>query len=716
MLRRETIIDRHNRHCHRLCHGAAKAVVRIQISQHETAAVEVHDNRPVVGRSSRTIAAQADPGLFILESGVANGERAVVGDRRAASLVAAPILTMDDVEAAGAQGLPADLPACSYDLLRRSAERHGEALAISFFEGLDDIGVTRTVSYRGLFEGVNRAANMLYDLGIRPGDVVALLLPNLPETHFALWGAETAGIVLPLNPMLEPKALAALLSAAQAKLIIGAGCDPVILRKMIDATAQTSTVRGVVLLSSDASQSDDVSALQSTLARQVAVHDFLERAEEMPKDRLLSGRRISPDDVASYFCTGGTTGLPKIAVRTHGQAMANAWMTSRMLGPALTQDSVLFCGLPLYHINAVIITGLVPFLVGASVLLGTPNGFRTPGLIPKFWEIVERHCVTAFSCVPTLLVSLLEHPTADFDISSFRFAICGASPLSAEVLQRFERTCQISISEGYGMTEMSCTISLNPIDGEHRPGSVGLPLPMQDIRTVILDPDGGYLRDAGLDEIGVVATAGPNLFCGYLDENHNSRIWIDRGDATRWLNTGDLGRIDRDGFLWLTGRIKDLIIRGGHNIDPLVIEEALYAHPDVGLAAAVGRPDGRVGELPVAYVQLREGAEIDEATLLAFAASTIGERAAIPKAIHIVGSLPLTPIGKIHKPTLRVMENMAAAREALEKTDTKDALVDLCGNGVGGSTVRIRTPAVNVQNIRDALYLFSFPYRIEPTA
>lgn len=631
------------------------------------------------------------------------------------SAVTKSVLTLADVKAIGEQGLPHELPASSYALLRHCAEVYAERIAISYFESVEEHHQTRKLNYRELFQGVTRTANLLHHLGIGEGDVVALLLPNLPQTHLALWGAEAAGIVMPLNPLLEPKAIAALLSAAQAKLIITLESDTELVDKLFDALADAPTVTDAVLVSSPARSNykplqSRIGALQSP----VKFHDFTDCFLNAPQERLISQRNISPDEVASYFCTGGTTGLPKIAVRTHGQTVANSWMVSAMVGPALNKDSVLFCGLPLFHVNAVIITGLVPFFKGACVFLGTPMGYRTRELIPKFWEIVEHHRVTAFSAVPTLLVSLLEYPSAGYDLSSFRFAICGAAPLSAEVIQRFEQTCKISISEGYGMTETSCVASLNPIDGEHRPGSVGLALPTQDIQTVIIDNDGNYIRDAQIDEIGVVAIAGPNVFSGYLDASHNERAWVNRNDGRKWLNSGDLGKIDKDGYLWLTGRAKDLIIRGGHNIDPSIIEEALYAHPEVALAAALGRPDGRTGELPVAYVQLRDGASVNEADLLAFVSKTIGERAAVPKAVTVLEALPLTSVGKIHKPTLRHMESVGVTRKTLDDEGIEYCAIDLLEDGVGGATVRIRANADDEQPIRDALKLFMFPYQIDP--
>ncbi|WP_034023190.1 AMP-binding protein, partial [Pseudomonas aeruginosa] len=180
------------------------------------------------------------------------------------------------------------------------------------------------------------------------------------------------------------------------------------------------------------------------------------------------------------------------------------------------------------------------------------------------------------------------------DLSSLRFALCGAAPMPVELIRQFEARTGLKVIEGYGLTEGTCGTSCNPRGGERRPGSIGLRLPYCQVKVAVLDGEGNYLRDAAPNEVGNLCLKGPTVFKGYLQQDRNRDIWI--GDG--WFNTGDLGRIDEDGYIWLTGRSKDLIIRGGHNIDPQMIEEALHRHPAVALAAAVGKPDAKAGELP----------------------------------------------------------------------------------------------------------------------
>jgi fatty-acyl-CoA synthase len=225
--------------------------------------------------------------------------------------------------------------------------------------------------------------------------------------------------------------------------------------------------------------------------------------------------------------------------------------------------------------------------------------------------------------------------------------------MPVEVFNAFENQIGIPIVEGYGLTEGTCVSAVNPKDGERRVGSVGFRLPYQPVKIAILDGKQTFVRECAVNEIGAVLVRGDNVFPGYKEEAHNKNIWVtvDKQEPP-WLNTGDLGRMDADGYLWLTGREKELIIRGGHNIDPKLIEDPLHRHPAVALAAAVGRPDARVGELPVAYVQPEENARVSAEELLRFAKEHITERAAVPREIIIIEEMPLTTVGKIFKPRL----------------------------------------------------------------
>lgn len=588
-----------------------------------------------------------------------------------------PVTSLDDVLAIERVPL-ADrrIPACTYDMLKAGAAIDPDAPALSFFAQVA-LHKTPTVwSHRELFRRITQAGNMFRRLGVGRRDVVAFILPNLPETHLTIWGAEAAGIAFAINPLLEETQIAALLKAAEPRWLVTLAPTPGadLWQK---ATAAASTIAGLRgILAVDLSPyvpglpafTPDRQSPAERTASALPVFDFRAELETEPGD-ALTFELPTGDAIASYFCTGGTTGAPKIATRSHFSETFDAWAMSAVNEGRFAPGKTIFCGLPLFHVNGQLVTGLAPWSVGAHVVIGTLQGYRGHRVLADFWTLVEHFKVNAFSGVPTIYSALLQIPVAGHDIGSLEVGFCGAAPMPVELFKRFQETVGVRILEGYGLTEGACASSGNPMAAPPRIGSIGLRYPYQDMRVLILDDKNSYVRDAAVDEVGVIAIQGPNVFAGYLDPAHNKGIWIDRAGST-WLNTGDLGRQDADGYFWLTGRKKELIIRGGHNIDPKAIEEALHQHPSVAMAAAVGRPDAHVGELPVAYVQLKTGAQASDGELLDFAKQRIAERAAWPKSVRIVDRLPTTAVGKIFKPDLyrREIEDVVRAEAAAAGT------------------------------------------------
>jgi fatty-acyl-CoA synthase len=398
-------------------------------------------------------------------------------------------------------------------------------------------------------------------------------------------------------------------------------------------------------------------------------------------------------------------------MRRHGNEVANAWSAGRFLGESVGPGKTIFCGLPLFHVNAVMVTGLLPFSRGAHVVLGTAQGYRGEGVVKRFWEIVEHYRINFFSGVPTLYGSLMDVPVDGRDIGSLEYALCGAAPMPVELLRAFQARTGIRILEGYGLTEGSCVSSVNPPLGERRAGSIGLRLPGQAMKAVVVDEAGRYVRDCAANEVGQLLISGPNVFVGYARAEQNSGIWMDTGDDRRWLSTGDLGRCDADGYFWLTGRKKELIIRGGHNIDPAAIEEPLHRHPAVRLAAAVGRPDTHAGELPVAYVETKRGMSATEAELFDFLRGEIQERAALPKAIRIVDSMPLTAVGKIFKPALKRRETVDAVDCALAAAGIEGASISVVEDATKGLALHVELSDLALEALA-ASALARFPFAI----
>ena len=519
--------------------------------------------------------------------------------------------------------------------LEKGAAIDPDAVAISFLMNGDAWDQPIQITYGDLIHKIRQCANMFHDLGIGPTDVVTYLLPNIPQTHYVLWGAEAAGIVNPINPMLEPATIRDICRAAKTRVLVALGDLP-----------GTEIWKKVLAIK------DDIPTLEHILCIMgpgdgERIHSFDERMEQYPGDHLTFDRTIAPDEVSSLYHTGGTTGTPKLARRTHINEVVMGWMIRSMGG--MTSATTVLCGLPLFHVNGTTVTGITPFSMGGHVVMLSPMGYRDPSIIKNFYKIVERYRANFFSAVPTVLSTLMDIPVGEADIDSLQYAICGAAPLSVEMFKRFEAHTGMKVLEGYGLTEGACASSINPKDGQRKVGSIGIRMPYQQMKVVVVDENGTYVRDAEIGEIGAVAIAGPNVFNGYVEAVHNTGIWVQDG----WFNTGDLGRMDADGYFWLTGRKKELIIRGGHNIDPATIEEVLYRLPDVQVAAAVPQPDPHAGEVPVAFVQLAADSSMTVDDLLAYAREHIGERAAVPKSITIIEAVPLTPVGKIFKPKLR---------------------------------------------------------------
>ena len=291
-----------------------------------------------------------------------------------------------------------------------------------------------------------------------------------------------------------------------------------------------------------------------------------------------------------------------------------------------------------------------------------------------------------------MLAAALAVPPGTADISSLRFAAGGGSAIPVAVGSAIQDKLKLPVAEVYGMTETSSVHTMAYPDRPIRLGSVGLPLPYARVRIVELDAGGRLLRDCAVDEIGVVIMAGPGVFGGYLNDAHNKGAFVDEV----WVNSGDLGRLDKDGYLWITGRAKDLVIRGGHNIDPAPIEEILFQHPAVGFAAVVGQPDAYAGEVPVGYVQLKPAARVEPGELEAWVRERTPERAAVPVQIIPIDPMPITGVGKVFKPKLRWDAAQRVFTGVLTPLNEKgiDCKVKVGAHGSHGSIVTVTITGV----------------------
>lgn len=459
-----------------------------------------------------------------------------------------------------------------------------------------------------LLRHVRTAARHLQDLGIGPGDVVALKLTNRVEFVLLLFAAWRLGATItPVNPSMTDIEVARQLKDSGARLLVG-------------EDGEAAVPDGTAVL---------------------AVGELHDDGPAEPDETPLP----DPSALALLIYTSGTTGVPKGVMLDHANIDAMADMGRQALEVGPTDRCLLI--LPLFHVNGIVVSTLVPLLAGASITIADRFNPQT------FFDVVERERPTFFSAVPTIYSMLAALPDqVRPDTSSLRFGVCGAAPASAELLTRFEARYGFPLVEGYGLSEGTCGSTINPVAGPRRAGTVGLPFPGQEIR--IIDAEGS---DVPPGQDGEVVVRGPNVMRGYLGRPEETAKVIVDG----WLHTGDVGRLDADGYLTLVGRSKDMIIRGGENIYPKEIEDVLVADPSVLEAAVIGVPDEKWGEVVVAYVQPRPGSTVDPSALQSLCARSLtGFKR--PTAFFVVDAIAKNAVGKIDKVSLRASHAKAAAR------------------------------------------------------
>ena len=569
-----------------------------------------------------------------------------------------------------------DNPKTLYGMISRTVQKfpNHDAVSYQIFSGPKD--KAETFSWKELFDKTTQAANMFRALGVNETDVVAYVLPNSNETLLSLLGGAVSGIVAPINPLLDVKQIAAILRETNAKVVVTLKAFPKtdVCQKTAEAVALAPNVHTVLevdllrYLTPPKSWIVPLIRPKSNVQHSAKVIDFNQLLSQ--QNLTLDFEDIQKDRVAAYFHTGGTTGMPKVAQHKYSGLVYNGWLGAKLI---FSEDDNIICPLPLFHVFAshVIIMGAISS--GAHVVFPTPQGYRGEGVFDNFWKLVERWKITFIITVPTAVSQLMQRPV-DADVSSIKTAFSGSAPMPTELFRRFEEATGVEVIEGYGLTEATCLVSCNPPLGSKRIGSVGYQFPYTDVK--IVKEENGKLKECSVDEVGEVCISNPGVFDGstYTDQDKNKDLYYKK----KYLRTGDLGRVDNDQFLWITGRAKDLIIRGGHNIDPAIIEEALLGHDAVAFAGAIGQPDAYSGELPCTYVELVDGAEISEAELLEYANENIKEPGAKPKHLEVLEELPKTAVGKVFKPDLRKMAITRVYNEALlaKQTDAKVTAVE----------------------------------------
>ena len=497
-------------------------------------------------------------------------------------------------------------------------ERHLARLAEARFERLGDhpslLFEDRWYDSGELFGRAARIASGLQALGLEPGDRVVVTMANCPEVGIAYEALWRAGLVAtPATFLLSVEDLRHVLSDSGARAVI---TTPEFLEKVSDATAGLANVRHVLCT--------------EVAGNAVVALASLQESEPGP----IVAR--ADDDLAALLYTGGTTGRAKGVMLSHANLHFTGSAAYRSAHvPGLDRALVT---LPLSHAYGLLVTvsGLHAQERGATVML---RWFAPT----TFLEMIQAHRLQQSSVVPTMLQILLSSPLEDYDLSSLRYLTSGGAPLAPEVERELERRLPaVAIRQGYGLTETAALVSSTPA-GQERPGSVGMPVPGTELE--IRDADG---RALPATEIGEICVRSPGMMRGYWDAEDATAEAVRDG----WLHTGDVGYRDGDGYLFIVDRKKDLIIRGGFNVYPRDVEDALVEHPAVQIAGVVGAPSERHGEEVVAFVSLSDGAQLTPEQLIDWARERIGGYK-YPREVHVIDAIPLTAVGKIDRKALR---------------------------------------------------------------
>jgi fatty-acyl-CoA synthase len=549
-------------------------------------------------------------------------------------------------EAAREKEMRETLEACPriLDLIARGPLADPRADAVIYLRSpLDPAPVVTSGDH--LMGAIKAAENFFRAAGIGRDDTVAILLPAGTATIVAVFGAAACGIAEPLNLLFSREAIIAQLNAVKAKLLLvpPLGLPGGLFEKIDGIQKHVPTLNRIVIVPLDGTIAFDGEVL---------------RPDAGWRDDYGRGTDISAGNrVAVMLPTGGTTGHPKVARLTHC-AMVASCVASR-LALEYRQGDRGMVALPLFHVGGLFVGVGAALSAGTTIFIPGPAGARDPALIANFWRIVETYRLTHAGNVPTTLGALAEIPVGDCDISSLRVTPTGASVCPPEIERRYlARWGGVCVQQVYGMTELAGAIAHDVAGVKPRPEAVGTKNPLVELAILA---DGNLHTPPWPSPVGELLTRGPQVFPGYVD-----RAQTEQAFYQGWLRTGDICRIDADGFIYVMGRAKDVIIRSGHNIDPRTIEDAALGFPGVALAAAVGRPDAYAGEVPMLFVSPQSGATIDPVALAAFVQDRILEPPAQPRAVSIMAEMPVTPVGKIFKPKLRELAAGDAARELLK--------------------------------------------------
>jgi long-chain acyl-CoA synthetase len=521
-------------------------------------------------------------------------------------------------------------------LLLQAAAKSPQSPALAFFG--------RTITYEAQDHLTARLTRAFQNLGVAPGERVAFLLPNCPQlvlTYHAI--LRLGAVAVPLNPLLSPKELNYQLVDSGARWLVVLDH---LLPKVEEARAKGGLAQVIV------------TGLADFLPRPLKwLYPFMARRQGLALGfkagpGLLAWRDLlqspplqaptlpEPQDLAVLLYTGGTTGVPKAAALTHANLLANVAQINAWLPQVRYGEERLVGLLPFSHSFGLTVCLNWPISQGALIIV-LPR-FE----IQMFFKAVQKYRPTMLPGVPTLFVALINHPELPrYDLRSLWACISGSAPLPLEVRDRFESLTNCRILEGYGLTEASPVTHINPIAGRRPPGSIGLPLPSTAVK--IMDQETGG-RELPAGEVGELVLKGPQVMQGYWQKDAETALALRDG----WLYTGDLARMEADGYFYIVERKKDMIISGGYNIYPREVEEVLYQHPGVKEAVALGWPDAYRGEVVKVVIVLQDGLQLPPEEIQTFCQSQLAVYK-VPKIIEFRRELPKSQVGKVLRRVLR---------------------------------------------------------------
>ena len=484
----------------------------------------------------------------------------------------------------------------------------------------------QSTTYQELDAAVTKFADELHKLGVSKGDNIALLLGNSPHFIISLYGALRAGAtVIPVNPIYTPDEIGYILNNGDVKAVVALDKLIPLLERMDPVL---SSVQNYIICETQPDNGD---------ARHLTIYPKMKSFTEMlaTGDLQFIGPELDPEDTAIILYTSGTTGKPKGAMLSHKNIYSNASDTGEYLN--ISENDRVVTTLPMFHVFSLTVVVNAPLLSGGTLLI-------VPQFSPKeIFRIIKKYEATVFAGVPTMFNFLYQYPEGKAeDLQSLRFCISGGSALPVSLLESFEAKFDVTISEGYGLSEASPVTCFNPLNRPRKAGSIG---------TNIVNVENKVVNELGeevpVNEVGELIVRGPNVMKGYYKMPEESAAVLKDG----WLYTGDLARRDEEGYFFIVDRKKEMIIVGGYNVYPREVEEVLYAHPEVIEAAAIGVPDPNQGEVVQCFV-VKKNEQLTEQELIAYCLEHLAKYK-VPKSIEFLEELPKNTTGKILRRSLK---------------------------------------------------------------